>query len=199
MMNIWERLHKIENIETRRIAVLLRHGEREAIPKGALGNDVSLTSIGIAQSILLGEQVSCFNLGKLYTSPIRRCVQTAEYIKNGLEKTQHKSEIVLDNYLGNPGFHIKNADFAANAYLEYGCVGVYERFSRGENVKGFASIEYLRKQPMKWLKEKSLENKITLFVTHDALITHFAFANGLNCYSAENWVHYLDGLIIDLT
>lgn len=196
-MTLLEKLQKIEDVDSRRIAVLLRHGERETIPAGTYGNDVRLTQNGVADSTHFGEALSCFKVRCIYTSPIARCVQTAECIKKGLGS--NIPDIIYDDMLGNPGFHIVNADIAGRAYLEYSCIGVYERFSRGEVINGLASVDFLRNRPMQWLKAKTSEQGVTLFVTHDALITHFAFANGLYAYDAENWVKFLDGIILDFT
>ena len=195
-MALLERLEKIDDVDAKRIAILIRHGERESIPAGSFGNEAMLTQNGITESIRFGEGLANFNVGCIYSSPIGRCVQTAECIKNGLKMPPHTTEIVCDNLLGNPGFHIADANLAGNAYLKYGCIGVYERFSRGENIEGLASFGYLRSCARQWLEEKTVERGVTLFVTHDALIAHFALANGLYPYSAENWVNFLDGTIL---
>ncbi|MBR4264521.1 MAG: hypothetical protein IKQ46_00525 [Bacteroidales bacterium] len=50
---------------------------------------------------------------------------------------------------------------------------------------------------MDWLKSKVSERGITIFVTHDALISHFAYANGIKTYSRENWVGFLDGIVVE--
>lgn len=197
MMTLLEKLQKIKNVDTRRIAILLRHGEREAIPTGTHGNEIRLTPNGVADSTHLGEMLSYFKVRNIYTSPIARCVQTAECIKKGYNPSI--PEIICDDMLGNPGFHIADADIAGKAYLEYGCTGVYERFSRGEVINGLASADFLRHHPMQWLKSKTSEKGLTLFVTHDALIAHFAFANGIHTYDAENWIKFLDGIILDFT
>lgn len=197
MTTLLEKLQKIEDMDSRRIAVLLRHGEREAIPAGSYGNDVLLTQNGVADSTHFGKTLSCFKVNRIYTSPVPRCVQTAECIKKGLSSSA--PEIIYDDMLGNPGFHIADADIAGKAYLEYGCMGVYERFSRGEIVNGLASADFLRVHPIQWLKARTSEKGMTLFVTHDALIAHFAFANGIHAYDAENWINFLDGIILDFT
>lgn len=196
-MKLLERLQKIEDVDSRRIAVLLRHGERETIPAGTYGNDVRLTQNGVADSIHFGEALSCFKVRRIYTSPVLRCIQTAECIKKGLGS--NIPEIICDDMLGNPGFHIADADIAGKAYLEYGCMGVYERFSHGEAINGLASADFLRVHPMQWLKAKTSEKSVTFFVTHDALIAHFAFANELHAYNAENWINFLEGVILDFT
>ena len=78
MMKLLEKLQKIEDVDSRRIAVLLRHGERETIPAGTYGNDVRLTQNGVADSTHFGEALSCFKVRRIYTSPVLRCIQTAE-------------------------------------------------------------------------------------------------------------------------
>ena len=188
MSLVLEQLEKLEDSKMNGIAMLIRHGARGEISKGTYGTDVPLSGKGVAESIVLGERLSRFRIGVIYTSPIGRCVQTAECIKKGMGTAGSETAICLEDQLGNPGFHIADVNEAGKAYLQYGCIGVYERFSRGERVEGLA-----------WLREKTRGKGMAVFVTHDALIANFALANGLRSYSAENWVGFLDGILIDFS
>ena len=197
MLSLIERLHNIDNINSKRVAVLLRHGERGEIPSGSFGTEIRLSENGIRDSISFGKKISDLKIAHIYCSPIGRCVQTAEYIKKGLTAKQHDVQLTQEAQLGAPGFHIVNADIAGKAYLDYGCSGVFERFSQGEEIPGIASVESLKSVAMQWINAKTSKNGVTLFVTHDALIAHFAFANEIYTYSKENWIHFLDGIIIN--
>jgi len=196
MLSLIERLHNIDNINFKRVAVLLRHGERGEIPSGSFGTEIPLSENGINDSISFGKKISDLKIAHIYCSPIGRCIQTAEYIKKGLVTKQQDVQITQEAQLGTPGFHIANADIAGKAYLDYGCDGVFELFSQGNEIPGVASIDSLKTDAMQWLNDKTLQNGISLFVTHDALIAHFAYANKIYTYSKENWVRFLDGIII---
>lgn len=196
MLCLINRLHNIDNINSKRAAVLLRHGERDEIPMGSFGTEILLSEDGIKDSISFGKKISDLEIVHIYSSPIARCVQTAGYIKMGLATKRQDIQITEEAQLGTPGFHIANADIAGKEYLEYGCSGVFERFSQGEKIPGIASVESLKREAMQWINAKTSKNGVTLFVTHDALIAHFAFANGIYTYSKENWINFLDGIII---
>lgn len=197
MKSLVERLHCIDNIGSKRIAVLLRHGERGEIPAGSFGTEILLSENGIKNSVYLGQELSNMKTAHIYCSPIDRCVQTANSIKMGLSKVQPDIQITPENQLGNPGFHISDAVIAGNAFLSYGCIGVFEHFSKGEPIPGIASVDSLNTDAMQWLKKKSSQNGITLFVTHDSLIAHFAHANKIHTYTREHWIQFLDGIIIE--
>ena len=190
-------LAKTDRIQEKKIAVLLRHAERSEIPEGTFGNEILLTEKGKKDAEELGKKLSVYNVQKIYTSPIHRCVQTAEYIKKGLGKNV---EIVINNELGDPGFHVLDAKAAGETFLKNGLRKIFNDFVSGITPEGWASVEYLRTHAVEFLKSRMENDGITLFITHDSLISNFAFANHIKTYDPENdWVEYLDGCIMDLT
>ena len=62
------------------IALVIRHAEREEIPTGTFGYHVALTDQGIAAAEQLGEALSAKRTITTVSSPVPRCVQTAEAI-----------------------------------------------------------------------------------------------------------------------
>ncbi len=194
---IIEELSRIDKIQEKNIAVLIRHGERFEIKSSEFGNEILLTEKGKFDSEELGKALLNYPVRKIYTSPIHRCVQTAEYIKKGLNKNV---EIVVNDELGNPGFHILDAKIAGETYLRDGFKKVFNDFISGKTPEGWASAEYLQTHALDFLKSKTENFGITFFVTHDCLISNFSFANHIKTYDIENnWVAYLDGCVLDLT
>lgn len=197
MNNFLSELQKIKNPDSKKIAVLIRHGERENIPEGTFGNEILLTEKGKSDSEELGKKLSVYHVQKIYTSPIHRCVQTAEYIKKGLGKNV---EIVINNELGDPGFHVLDAKAAGETFLKNGLRKIFNDFVSGKTPDGWASVEYLHTHAAEFLKSKTEDGGLTLFITHDSLISNFAFANHIKTYDPENdWVAYLDGCVMDFT
>ena len=196
MNNFLSEVRKIKNPDREKIAVLIRHGERENIPEGTFGNEILLTERGKHDSTELGKQLAAYRINKIFTSPVKRCVQTAEMIKKG---SRQDVKIILSNQLGNPGFHISNGHTAGKAFLDHGCFGVFERFLHNENIEGVADANSLRTDAVNWLYKETKENGLTLFITHDSLIAHFAFANNIREYSPDNWVDFLDGIILNFS
>ena len=196
MNNFLSKLRKIKDPDSQKIAVLIRHGERENIPEGTFGNEILLTEKGKCDSTELGKQLAAYRINTILTSPVKRCVQTADMIKKGLGCDV---KIILSNQLGNPGFHIVNGHTAGKAFIDYGCFGVFERFLHNENTEGVADANFLRTDAVEWLYKETQENGLTLFITHDSLIAHFAFANNIKKYSANDWVDFLDGIILNFS
>lgn len=189
-MNI---IRELYNIGEKRMAMLIRHAEREDIPSDSFGKDVNLTEHGFSDAEKFGCELASYPINRIYTSPVKRCVQTALQIKKGLGTSV---EIVLSDSLGNPGFHVQDCSAAGRAYLEYGVRDVYEMFKRDEYLPGLSSKDYLRNNALSYIKRNTQEDGLTLFITHDALIANFACANDLADYS-QQWVGYLDGVVID--
>ncbi len=75
---------------------IARHGETDFNKEGRyLGRtDVSLNSTGIEQAEKLAEKVKHWNIGILYSSPLKRALETANII--ALQQ-KHGCEIVIDN------------------------------------------------------------------------------------------------------
>lgn len=193
MNKIIEWLEKI-NSKDKKIALVIRHGEREEFPPNSFGNDVPLTENGIKESERLGRMLAEKNIAEIFTSPVLRCVQTAESMVRGMCQN---IKITKENMLGNPGLHISDSNLAGELYLKYGGIGVFEKFVGDEHILGIASKDFLKTAAKEWFCKKCIENGITIFITHDVLIAHFAHANNLHTYSKEKWVGFLDGIIID--
>lgn len=190
--NVLEQLSTLP-IKEQRIAVLIRHGERYAISEGSFGLDALLTPEGMSTAVKFGRAIARYPVMRIYSSPIKRCVQTAECIMHGL---QRNVGISSEDNLGNPGFHVSNALIAGVHFMRYGAIGVFEKFAAGEVLPGVANLSCLQKGALHWLDERCYGNGLFVYVTHDSLIAHFAYANNLRGYSRGLWVDYLDGIVV---
>ena len=179
--------------ENNKLSLLIRHGDREKIPKGSFGNEVLLNEIGIQNSLKVGESISEFKVNRIFTSPVGRCVQTAEQIAKG-----HGSDIdiIETTALGAPGLHISDEKAVGELFLKYGFDELYKRFTLEMEIPGIPSISELNKSITAFLTENSNQNGITIFVTHDMLIAFYHFSINKTIYTKENWIKYLSGLIL---
>jgi hypothetical protein len=68
-------LTQIHNLysESAKFSLLIRHADRDKIPVGKFGNDVLLNEKGKERALNFGKGLS--NLKRIFTSPVRRCVQ----------------------------------------------------------------------------------------------------------------------------
>lgn len=174
-----------------KISLLLRHSDRDDIPKDSFGHEVLLNEKGIQKALQFGESLAHVKVNKIYSSPIERCVQTAELIVKGINKSV---EIIEANALGAPGLHINDENIAGNFFLQHGIDELYKRFMRGLEIPGMPNAKELNRRMSTFLKEKTVENGRTLFITHDMLIVFYHFSINKKVYTRENWIDYMTGL-----
>ena len=174
-----------------KIALLLRHAERDEIPKGSFGNEVLLNEQGKQNAHRFGESLAEMKVNKIYTSPIERCIQTAEFITKGYGSSL---EIIETTALGAPGLHITDEKVVGNFYLEYGLDEMYNRFIQGKEIPGMPNVDELNYRITTFIKAHTTHNGRTLFITHDMLIAFYHFSINRKIYTKENWVNYMTGL-----
>lgn len=174
-----------------KISLLLRHSDRDKIPEGSFGNEVLLNEKGIKNALKFGESLSERKVSKILTSPIERCVQTAEYITKGYGSS---IEIIKTTALGAPGLHIADEKIAGEFFLEYGFDEMYNRFIQGEEVPGIPSVEKLNRRISTFLNENSTNDGSTLFITHDMLIVFYHYSISRKIYTKDKWINYMTGL-----
>lgn len=179
--------------ENSKISLLIRHGDRDKIPKGSFGNEVLLNEKGIHNSLKFGESIAGMRVNKILTSPVERCVQTAEFIAKGYGSN---IEIVETSALGAPGLHINDEKIAGEFYLNYGFDEMYKRFVNGMEIPGIPTTEELHKSITKFLKDNSNQNGLTIFVSHDMLIAFYHYSIDKKIYMKDSWIKYLSGLIL---
>ena len=177
-----------------KIALLLRHADRDSIPNNEFGNEVLLNNKGIRHAIEYGVGLKPNKISKIYTSPIRRCVQTAEYIMQGYGKEFPIIETVA---LGDPGLHVVDAKKVGAYYLKYGFWEMYDAFKNRELTDGFPTFEELKVGINDFIEHNS-EEGLTLYITHDAVIAFYAYVANIKEYTELNWVNYLEGLTFKL-
>jgi broad specificity phosphatase PhoE len=177
-----------------KISLLIRHADRNKIPAGEFGNGVLLNETGIERALNFGKSLSELKINKIFTSPVERCVQTAECIAKGYGK--QLLEITKSKELGDPGLHISNAEIAGNFFLTEGFDELYRRIINNIEIPGMTATRQLNRKMTDFLTKNSEENGITVFVTHDLLIAHYHFSINGKIYPKNDWVKYIDGLIL---
>lgn len=174
-----------------RLSLLIRHADRDHIPDGSFGNEVLLNEKGKENSLKLGKTLSELKINRIFTSPVERCVQTAEFITKGYGKT---IETIKTSALGAPGLHITDEKLAGDFYLKHGFDEMYNRFMQGKQIPGITNINDLKYRITNFIKENTTTNGITVFITHDMLIAFYHFSINKKVYTKDNWINYLTGL-----
>lgn len=174
-----------------KISLLVRHADRDDIPQGSFGNEILLNEKGKENAQRFGESLFDRKINRIFTSPIGRCVQTAEYITKGYESS---IEIIETTSLCAPGLHISDEKLAGDFLLQHGFDEMYKRFTQGEKIPGIPNINELNHRVTNFINENSTKNGMTIFITHDMLIAFYHFSINKKVYTKDNWINYLTGL-----
>lgn len=149
------------------IAVLMRHAEREEIPANEFGNDVVLTESGREACVALAKKIP-YAIRNLYSSPVKRCLQTAE-----LFLPFSKAVVVVQSsLLGDPGIFIKNFEQVHQHFMRHTPAYIVRQLLNDQaNPPGFCdSTELTVYQLINFLLTSSTQQGFSLFVTHDSIL-----------------------------
>lgn len=184
-----------------KIIILIRHSEKEEPPEEDMYYDVSLTEKGMALAYDFGKELShmvdtddCM----LLTSPLKRCVLTAEGISSAFSGKKPCS-IEKSNVLGNPGPYVEDESIAGNTFKRLitkksGANIILMQIERME-LPGFRDIEVGSQLLLEYLFKKC-KTHVCVAVTHDVIIAALlGFLNG-KIKNIKEWIKYLDGAIL---
>ena len=171
---------------------LLRHGEREPIPEGEIGNDSLLTEHGLASSRDFGASIEGVVI-QIKSSPIERCIQTAEMIAQASNFAE--SEIKQCTTLGAPGILIEDGALAWKHWQEKGAAAVNHYLLHGnERWSGFKDLSHATDQMMGLVKQQlaSMTNEqVAIWVTHDTVLAAIAARAHASAFGMSDWPGYL--------
>lgn len=176
--------------------ILIRHSERNFIPDGIHDIVTPLNEAGKQKARSLGEKLRIHNKLLIYTSPVLRCVQTAEEIAQGFNKAVL---IEQSNYLGEPGPFVYDSEKAKEEFITKGVVTVIKNMQDFIRVEGARNKEEGSKILLSFIKEVfgQLNNgNFLIFISHDAIITVFLNYIFGEYFDESNWLDYLDGCVI---
>jgi probable phosphoglycerate mutase len=150
------------------VVLLLRHGETALNVAGALRGllEVPLTERGHAQAAVLGKRVTEeYTVSRLYSSPLRRAVDTAEHIASlgWLSIRRHEAFIDVDygRWAGRDPAEFADPDA--------------ERFREWERdpaipLPGAEPPRRVQERAMAALSDVASEGEVVAVVTHDAVL-----------------------------
>ena len=135
-----------------------------------------LTDKGKSDSFLYGKNLKYNNIkiNLIISSPIERCIQTAQKISEG----HGYIEIEESTLLGNPGIFINNGDRAMEIFNNYKLIDIINMQLSRQDLDGFNKIEAATKKLLSFM-ENQKDN--ILYISHDAIITPF-----INCIGNTN-------------
>ena len=175
----------------RPVVLLLRHSVRGHLPPGDAGYTLPITDIGRQLGRELGAMLGD-RLRTLYASPIMRCVQTAEVLRDGAATD---CPVVRDRLLGDPGVYVLDNKRAGQAWTDRGHESVMANIVSGADpLPGMArSDEAARFLVQHMLAVADDTPGIHVFVTHDSLVTATAARLLKRPLGKGDWPWYLEG------
>ena len=177
-------------------ALMIRHAERGDIPPGALGVDVPLTAVGVESADSLGAILAGIRPQvEVFSSPVPRCVQTAEAILRGVGRPEG---VALDWRLGDPGPFVVDAEIGGRLFLEAGILEIARR--QLTNVDPPAGMRRTSEGVDLMLdlatRDLRCQGRLNIYVTHDAILAVLvAYIYGLSI-DEICWPEYLDGFLL---
>ena len=176
------------------VALVLRHAEREEIASGSFGNDVSLTRGGRNSARRLGMGLSSRTAGVVKSSPLPRCMQTADAV---IAAAGWKTGAVPAQLLGDPGPFVAEPELVGRLFLDIGIEAIVRRQLADERPpSGMRSTSSGAKLLLQELAAAlNGPNSASVFVTHDAVLAVLVgYLYGLPV-DGFHWPGYLDALV----
>jgi len=174
--------------------IFLRHAEKAPLKKNEADYDRTITENGYLQSELFAKQLKAqgINLNQIKTSPVPRCVQTAEVIKSNLDQL----DIIHSNLLGNPGAYIFDDQLAARAFSDNDVIAVINKLKHGEHFPGFRSLEEGSNILLNEVEADLRSSSNSIYLTHDVILASLLTQLLNLSFTYKNWIDYLQGFIL---
>ena len=177
------------------VALVLRHAEREEITSGTFGNDVALTRRGSDSAHRLGMGLSSRMMGVVNSSPLPRCIQTADAIAAG---AGWRANATPDRLLGDPGPFVVEPELAGRLFLDMEIEAIVRRqLADDQPPSGMRSTASGARLVLRELAAAlNGPASASVFVTHDAVLA--ALVGHLYGLPADGfpWPDYLDALVV---
>ncbi len=175
---------------------IIRHAEKLIKTKNEKENSIILTEKGKKNAKDFGRKfLTLYNdLSFIKTSPIKRCMKTAELIIQGAKKNL---KIILSKNLGDPGVFIIDNNLASELFKNNSCEKIVQYQIEEKNLDGMRDI----KSGVRILLEEILSNlknlnERGLYITHDAILVPFISYLTEDLDPTKDWIDYLEGIYI---
>lgn len=176
----------------RAVVVLLRHSVRDELPPGDVGYSLPITADGYRLALELGQHLRG-RIRTLHSSPLSRCIQTAQALAEGALADQ---EVVPNDLLGDPGVFVLDGQSAWTNWQKLGNEGVIRHLvSESAALPGMARPdEAARFLVQSMLSIAADRSGVHIFVTHDSLVTATAARMLGVKLDLADWPCYLEGV-----
>ena len=215
-------LHAVDLLPDANTPIILftRHSIREMVSgQGLAGYDLQLTSEGRDLAFAWGEyltQQSSRHIVNCISSPIQRCIETAELMIAGADQiiapNTHKIDILQQGLLVEPGSFVVDIKQAAPHFRQQGAVGFINSFVQNalpgmkHPINGVLDVvellyhSHLIRTPQPGTEQGyaySLGAQLSLAVSHDTILAAFiAVISGHFQVEQKDWPEMMEGLFV---
>lgn len=174
------------------VALLTRHSIREE-SGGFATYDVPLTPEGVALAKAWGERL-CRPITGLFSSPVGRCVATAEAIAEGAGISLM---VQTSTTLVEPGSYVQDIAMVGGLFFKLGPLGFANKHLRNE-VRGALSPQDGALQLLNYLRQHQGEpGSLAVHVTHDTILAAFIyFLRGESQLEKDHWPWMMEGAFL---
>ena len=176
-----------------KVSLLIRHSDRHEITKDTpnWGNDITLTPQGEKRAFHLGKSLSGIGDLKVITSPVHRCIQTAEYILKGIDSLS--SSIPTDKMLGDPGVYFDHSS-EHEAEMAVDFHGFIDRYLNRGIANGMRPLAEASEDMTKFIETIMGHSDVSVLVTHDLHVVCMMSFLGLKKSDKDDWCEFLEGI-----
>lgn len=204
-------LKALELLPSKEIPLILftRHSIREIVRGvGLAGYDLQLTEEGRALAFAWGKhlsQVSDRQIISCLSSPIQRCIDTAQLMIAGADEVKsnnnHEIDILQHPLLVEPGSFVVDIEQAAPYFREQGAVGFINSFVQnalpGMKQPVTGVLDVLRLLHESYMAEQIQPSQLSLAVSHDTILAAFiAVISGHFQVETKDWPEMMEGIFI---
>jgi broad specificity phosphatase PhoE len=171
--------------------LLIRHAEKSLV------GEQDLTYQGLVDALNYGVKLKQrgVDFDEIISSPVKRCVQTAEKVIEGMGA---KLKVQQSPLLGHPGIFVIDTEKAEKIFDQLAVYEVINLLVKREKLQGFLSIDKAAKIMVNEIQEKISSGKSILYISHDTVIMPFiAYILNMNLLLESDIVKYLDGYRIE--
>lgn len=186
-----------ELLHQKSFLLFIRHAEKVINPEEPEDVHVPLSKKGILQSQEFGKKLEelfgKIEIGVIKTSPIQRCISTAQNIIN----RQHcETPIIPSKILGDPGVFVADDQLAYQNFIDLGVKQVIEALYAEKTLAGMRTI---KEGVQLLLNEMNNDLKncdgMIIYITHDAILIPFIKFFIEEFEYTNNLIDYLNGII----
>ena len=182
-----------------RVFLLVRHGERNHITPDDpdFGAHVGLTDRGREQALTLGRCIPAEGDVCFFSSPVGRCVETAEFIGKGrgvetphIEKLDSLAEYFVQDY-------DKYTQVLREGFYEGICEWLQNEAA--QNARGMREAFYplaARSEEMLAMMLEKGSARFNIFATHDAWVVPCLMHFCKMTFSPKRWMNFLTGMAV---